>query len=183
MQDKTICILGCGNMGRSLIGGLIANGYPSGKLQGADPNEEQRRQTAGLFNISVSPSSQEAAKNADVIVLAVKPQIVQESLAEVRSLIQMNKALLISIAAGVRLETLSEIIGPDSPKIRVMPNTPSLFQAGASALYAETNVSQDDRDTAESIMRAVGVTVWLDDEAKLDAVTALSGSGPAYFFS
>ncbi len=182
MEQIKICFLGCGNMGRSLIGGLIANGHPAEFLCGADPDPEQRKQLARLFNISVHSDSVEAVDGAEVVVLAVKPQAISKSILAIAELLKKQRSLLISIAAGVRVKTMSDCAGENLPIIRVMPNTPALIQAGAAALFANEHVSSGQCEMAEAIMRSVGLALWLDNEEQLDAVTALSGSGPAYFF-
>jgi pyrroline-5-carboxylate reductase len=182
MKQTKIAFIGCGNMGRSLIGGLIGNGHPSELLCGADPDAGQRQQLAHLFNISVFADSNEAVEEASVVVLAVKPQAVSTSILEIADSLKQQRPLLVSIAAGVRLASLSKNAGENLPIVRVMPNTPALIQAGAAALYANEHVSNEQRELSEAIMRSVGIALWLDSEDKLDAVTALSGSGPAYFF-
>ena len=182
MQKTKISFIGAGNMGRSLIGGLIANGYPAELLSAADPDANQRRQLASLFNVSVHENNEQALAEAEVIVLAVKPQAMRNTLEQMLDGIQQAQPLVISIAAGIRLSAISAIVGASLPIIRVMPNTPSLIQAGAAALFANQQVKEQQRELAEAIMRSVGVAVWVDDESKLDTVTALSGSGPAYFF-
>jgi pyrroline-5-carboxylate reductase len=182
MKQTKISFLGCGNMGRSLIGGLISNGHPPELLCGADPDPAQRQQLARLFNIAVVEDSNEAIQGAGVVVLAVKPQAISASILEVADTLKQEKPLLISIAAGIRLSAMSKDAGEGMPIVRVMPNTPALIQAGAAALYANEHVSNEQRELAEAIMRSVGIALWLDDEDKLDVVTALSGSGPAYFF-
>ena len=182
MQKTKISFIGAGNMGRSLIGGLIANGYPAELLSAADPDANQRRQLASLFNVSVHENNEQALAEAEVIVLAVKPQAMRNTLEQMLDGIQQAQPLVISIAAGIRLSAISAIVGANLPIIRVMPNTPSLIQAGAAALFANQQVKEQQRELAEAIMRSVGIAVWVDDESKLDTVTALSGSGPAYFF-
>lgn len=182
MQDQNITFLGCGNMGTSLISGLIANGYPASSLSGIDPDETQRRKLAERHDVRVAATIAEGVPGADVIVLAVKPQTVPAALAEVKQSLQGECPLILSIAAGVRSETISTALGGGYPVVRAMPNTPALLGAGATGLYAAANVSADQRRTALHIMQSVGVAVWLDDESLLDTVTAVSGSGPAYFF-
>ncbi len=182
MKQTKIGFLGCGNMGRALIGGLIGNGYPAELLCGADPDAEQRQQLAGLFNVSVVTDNHTAVQDAAVVVLAMKPQAVLPAVCELADILKDQQSLIISIAAGVRLSAICDSAGMDLPVVRVMPNTPALIQAGAAALYANTHVNNEQRELAEAIMRSVGVAIWLDNENKLDAVTALSGSGPAYFF-
>ena len=182
MQYQNITFLGCGNMGTSLISGLIANGYPASSLCGVDPDENQRRRLAGRHDVRSAATIAEGVSGAGVIVLAVKPQTIGAALAEVRQSLQAERPLALSIAAGVRIATISKALGGGCPVVRAMPNTPALLGAGATGLYAAEDVSASHRETATQIMQAVGVTVWLDDESLLDAVTAVSGSGPAYFF-
>ena len=169
-------------MGASLISGLIANGYPAASLAGIDPDENQRRKLAGRHNVRFTATIAEGVPGADVIVLAVKPQTVAGALAEVRQSLRAERPLVLSIAAGVRIATISKALGGGCPVVRAMPNTPALLGAGATGLYAPEDVSADQRGMAMRIMQAVGVAVWLDDESLLDSVTAVSGSGPAYFF-
>jgi len=120
--------------------------------------------------------------NCDVVVLAVKPQVLTEVCADIAAAVQEHQPLLISIAAGVRSDAIQRWLGGGVSLVRVMPNTPALVQSGAAGLFASAAVSDAQRGAAESIMRAVGLTLWVEDEASMDAVTALSGSGPAYFF-
>ena len=182
MKHVKISFIGCGNMGRSLIGGLINNTYPTELIYAADPDPAQRQQLASLFNIAVTADNNEAIQNSEVIVLAVKPQAVCASIAEIAETLTRQRPLIVSIAAGVRLASISRYAGENMPIVRVMPNTPALIGAGAAALYANQHVSPQQRELSEAIMRSVGIALWLDTEEKLDAVTALSGSGPAYFF-
>ena len=182
MQDQNITFLGCGNMGTSLVSGLVADGYPASSLCGVDPDDNQRRQLAERCAIRTVAAPAEGVADADVIVLAVKPQAVPAVLAEVTQALQSKRPLLVSIAAGVRSAAISAALGGTCPVVRAMPNTPALLRAGATGLYAGAGVSAAQRRSAAHIMQAVGITVWLDDEAQLDAVTAVSGSGPAYFF-
>ena len=128
MQNTRICFIGAGNMGRSLIGGLIANAYPAELLSAADPDASQRQQLASLFNVSVYENNEQALAGAEVVVLAVKPQAMRATLRGMLDGIQRAQALVVSIAAGIRLSAISAIIGEDMPIIRVMPNTPSLIQ-------------------------------------------------------
>ena len=182
IQDQKITFLGCGNMGTSLISGLIANGYPASNLFGIDPDENQRRRVETSYGIRTSAGVAEAVTVADVIVLAVKPQTVKTVLAKIRGVLQNNSPLVLSIAAGIRTETISNALGGACPVVRAMPNTPALLRSGAAGLYAAAGVSASERDVATTIMWAVGAVVWLNDESLLDTVTAVSGSGPAYFF-
>lgn len=182
MKECIISFIGGGNMARCLIGGLIANGFPANKIRVADPNSEILNSLAAGYSVNIYQDNVAAIKDADVVVLAVKPQQMQSV---VRSLGTHWKpeCLLISIAAGIRLNAISRWLAhADAAIVRTMPNTPSLVQAGATALFANSHTRHDQRELAEGIMRAVGLAIWLDDEQHMDAVTALSGSGPAYFF-
>lgn len=181
MQDITIAFIGGGNMARSLIGGLVSDGVPPERIRVADPGAEQRRDLSTRFGVTTDTDNIRIATGADVIVLAVKPQVMREVAASLGPAVGPD-TLLVSIAAGVREVDLRAWIGGDPAIVRVMPNTPALVRSGAAALYANARARDDQRQAAESIMRAGGLTVWVEDEALLDAVTALSGSGPAYYF-
>ncbi len=182
MKPYTIAFIGAGNMARSLIGGLIADGYDPARLHAADTSEAARTQLQRDFAIATHASNGEAARAADIIVIAVKPQVVPDVARELASLIGGSGKLVISIAAGIRTADLAGWLGPETALVRAMPNTPALVQSGATVLYASDRVGHAWREAAESILRAAGLTLWIDDEAQMDAVTALSGSGPAYFF-
>ncbi len=182
IQDQNITFLGCGNMGTSLISGLIANGHPATNLHAIDPDEKQRSRVETRYGIRTSAEVAEAVPTADVIVLAVKPQTVMAALAVTRDALQDNNPLVLSIAAGIRTAAISNALGGACPVVRAMPNTPALLRNGATGLYAAAGVSPSRREAAANIMQAVGTVVWLDDESLLDTVTAVSGSGPAYFF-
>ncbi len=182
MTSKRIGFIGGGNMARSLIGGLLGAGYDATQIAVSEPDPQRREALMNGFAIESFSDNLSIAEKADVLVLAVKPQVMQNALNSMQSIIAERKPLLISIAAGVRLDSIEQWSTPGIPIVRVMPNTPALVASGASGLFANASVSDEQRNIAESIMRAVGVTVWLNDEAQLDTVTAVSGSGPAYFF-
>ena len=182
MAAKNITFIGAGNMARSLVGGLLAKAYPAANISAADPKELHRAHFQTKFAIDTFADNQLACEEADIVVLAVKPQSLAEVCEEISPTIQQNKPLLMSIAAGVTLATLSKYLGDDIAIVRCMPNMPALVGSGATALLANRFVDQTQCELAESIMRSVGVAVWLDDEAQMDIVTALSGSGPAYYF-
>jgi len=179
---QKIVFIGCGNMGSSLIGGLIANGYSSSDLTGIEPDDGQRLKIATEFNIQTHAEINDAINEAAVIVLAVKPQMLHTALTALRNSLKDSLPLIISIVAGARTETIVGRLNNHFPVIRVMPNTPSLIQSGVAALYANEETTAAQRKFATQIMQAVGIGIWLDDESLLDAVTAVSGSGPAYFF-
>ncbi|CDH46285.1 MAG: pyrroline-5-carboxylate reductase [Candidatus Competibacteraceae bacterium] len=183
MKDIPIAFIGGGNMARSLIGGLIADGYDPDCIWVAEPDASQREFLRSRFGVHTGADNPVIAAKATVIVLAVKPQLLQGVAQQLAAVIQGCPPLVISIAAGVRELDLRRWLGGGSlALVRTMPNTPALVSSGASALFANEFVSEDHRQLAESLLRAVGVTVWVNDERLLDVVTALSGSGPAYFF-
>ena len=182
MSSTKIGFIGGGNMARSLIGGLIANGVCVSSISVSEPEVDLREKLANDFGINAHARNTSAAKGAEVIVFAVKPQILQKVVTPLANLIAETQPLLISVAAGVTASSIERWIGGHAALIRVMPNTPALIGAGISALYANHNVSDDQRVLAENIVAAVGKAVWIKDENLMDAVTAVSGSGPAYFF-
>lgn len=182
MENCSITFIGCGNMSRSLIGGLIANNVRTENLTATDPDEDQRQNIAEQFGITTLEDNNAAVANADVIVLAVKPQVMHQVVSELADAVKGSSKLLISIAAGIKLDSLSEWLGESSAIIRVMPNTPALIKAGAAALFANEHTTNSQKNTAEAMMRSVGSAIWLESEDLMDTVTALSGSGPAYFF-
>jgi len=182
MKPCTITFIGGGNMARSLIGGLIANGFDAQRIHVSDPSTECLQSLSAQYPIKTFTDNLEAIQGTDVIILAVKPQQLQSVTRQLATAKPAN-TLFISIAAGIRLDAITRWLADDYAAIvRAMPNTPSLVQAGATALCANTNVSAEQHELAESILRAVGLALWVDDELKMDAVTALSGSGPAYIF-
>ena len=182
MKDITIAFVGGGNMARSLIGGLIADGMPAKRIWVADPNEIVLHNHQTHFDVHTTTSNNEAVRHARVVVLAIKPQVAKAVVQELAAVIKTNRPLIISIAAGIREGHLKNWLDKDIAIVRAMPNTPALVHSGATALFANTAVSKPQKNLAESILRTAGMTLWLDDEDLMDAVTALSGSGPAYFF-
>ena len=180
-MNPLYAFIGGGNMGRALVGGLITAGHPAQQIRVADPLSECRDHCAKHFGVAVFEHNSDAAKGAEVVVLAVKPQHMRDvalALAEGAP----HDALYISIAAGITLRHLSAWLGDDRAIVRCMPNTPALVGCGAAGLFANTHVSPDQRVIANQLLEAVGIAVWLEEENLMDAVTALSGSGPAYFF-
>ncbi len=182
MSNPSIAFIGAGNMAAALISGLIADGTPPALLLASDPDETRLQQLASTAEIRTLQDNDAAVREADVVVLAVKPQILQRVARGIVGAVQDRRPLVISIAAGVRSDTLERWLGGGVALVRSMPNTPAMLQAGATALYATSEVSEAQREQAESVLRAVGLVQWIEDEALMDAVTALSGSGPAYFF-
>lgn len=181
-MNATICFIGAGNMATSLIGGLLASGYAKEKIIATEPSEEQRRVVTERLGIYCYGDNNAAIALADIVVFAVKPQQLQAVCQEVQSSVQAKQPLVISVAAGIRTTDMNRWLGGNLALVRSMPNTPALIQAGATGLYANASVSALQKDQAEHIMRAAGVTIWVKDESQIDTVTALSGSGPAYYF-
>ncbi|OOG28587.1 pyrroline-5-carboxylate reductase [Thioalkalivibrio denitrificans] len=182
-MNEPIAFIGAGNMARSLIGGLVQDGWPEDALWAVDPDASQRDAVLRRWpSVHVHEEAGEAVAHADVVVLAVKPQVLRDVARGIAEAVQSRRPLVVSIAAGVRGADIERWLGGDLPVVRCMPNTPALVGSGATALAANSRVDTGQKAVAESILRAVGLTVWLDDETALDAVTALSGSGPAYCF-
>jgi pyrroline-5-carboxylate reductase len=182
MENTKITFIGCGNMGSSLIGGLLANGYPADLITGVDPSDHQRALLKEKFSVQIYADSEQALKEVKVVVLAVKPQSMKETIEKVRKQIILENPLLLSIAAGIRINSLNQWFGKEMAIARVMPNTPALIGSGAAGMYANHLVDNAQKKLTESIMASVGTAIWVENEDLIDAVTALSGSGPAYFF-
>lgn len=183
MTNKTITFVGAGNMTGSLVAGLLQDKTKL-NIRVTDPSIEQRNVIQEMWpSVATFEDNSEAVEGTDVVVFAVKPQIMKLVCGPLTSQVQTQKPLIISIAAGVSIDNMNTWLGEKPlPIVRCMPNTPALVQSGMTGLYANAEVSEGQRDLAESILRAVGSTLWLSDEDKLDAVTAVSGSGPAYYF-
>jgi pyrroline-5-carboxylate reductase len=177
-----ITFIGAGNMASSLAGGMIAKGMDPINVTLSDINEQQLQQVRRLLQVNTTRDNINACQKADVVVLAVKPQVMGDVLAPLKALFQQRKPLIISIAAGINLAQLESWLGQDMPIVRCMPNTPAQVQSGATGLFANQHVSSAQREQARAILNSVGLALWLDNEDQIDAVTALSGSGPAYFF-
>ncbi|EOR05239.1 pyrroline-5-carboxylate reductase [Acinetobacter genomosp. 15BJ] len=177
--NQNICFIGGGNMAQALIGGLLSRGLPTTRITVSDP-VEQIRHILEEKNIQTTTDNVDAIKNADVVVLAVKPQVLATVLQPLKGL--LSDKLVISIIAGAEIQTISDLIGGSQRIVRVMPNTPALVQTGAHGIYASEAVGAQDRELTSQILAATGLTIWVESEAQIDAVTAVSGSGPAYFF-
>jgi len=175
-----IAFLGGGNMATALIGGLIANGHDASRISVIEMSPAAREKLGARYPVRVTTAPDDAMKGADTLVLAVKPQDMKRALASLGS--EVRGALVISVAAGITLETLSRWLGGHRKIVRCMPNTPGLIGAGITGLFASSDVSPSERQKAEGILRAVGEVVWLSAEKLIDPVTAVSASGPAYVF-
>ena len=169
-------------MAGSIIGGLLKSGHPAGHISAADPLPATREHLLEQAPVTVCADNAEAVATAEVIILAVKPQVMAAAVDSIAAAVRANGALVISIAAGITIASMQARLGPHAAVVRCMPNTPALLGFGASGLYGNERVTRAQRRTADSILGAVGITAWVDSEDALDAVTALSGSGPAYFF-
>lgn len=182
MHTQKIALIGAGNMARALIGGLRAAGMDPRGMTVADPVVHRREEVASEYGVRTATNNPDAARNADLIVLAVKPQDITAVLRELQSVVATDQPLVLSVAAGIRTDTLVEALGGYRRVIRAMPNRPALLGRGITALYAPPAVVAEERARIEEVLRAVGHTVWVEREEQMDAVTAVSGSGPAYFF-
>src|SRR3569832_155259 len=179
MKNVDIAFIGGGNMARSLIGGLLADGVTPERIWVADPNEAALHTHQTHFGVHTATDNRHAAAQADVVVLAVKPQVAKDAAQDLSPVIRQRPALVISVAAGIREGALRAWLGKNCAIVRAMPNTTSLVRSGATALFANPHVTSEQKNLAESILRAVVMTLWVEDESLMDAVTALSGSGPA----
>jgi pyrroline-5-carboxylate reductase len=182
MKTKKIGFIGGGNMATSLIKGLISSGHSAQQIWVSDSNQDKLSSLATRLHINTSATNDALIEDVDVVVLAVKPQAIAQVVMAAKVAFDNGNVLIVSIAAGINQASLSAWLGSDKAIVRCMPNTPCLVQTGATGIHANHNVSAEQRDLAENIMRSVGISIWINNEAEMDAVTAVSGSGPAYFF-
>lgn len=182
MQQKKLAFIGAGNMSRSIISGLISSGYDPSHIVASNPTTKRLDALREEFGIQTTQSNDEACVFADAIVLSVKPQIMGDMCKALRENNDLEGKLFISIAAGLPIKRLREMLGGDYPVVRVMPNTPSLLGKGMSGLYADDSISDEARQYVEDMMNGVGETVWTQTEDDINGVIAAAGSSPAYFF-
>jgi len=182
MNTKKIGFIGGGNMASSLINGLITSGHSASQIWVSDTNPDTLQSLAENLKVNITDNNDELVKNVDVVVLAVKPQVMRIVTEKIQNSSDNKEQLFVSIAAGISQASLAEWLGTDVAIVRCMPNTPALVMTGATALHANSVVSNEQKDLAENILRAVGISLWVEKESELDAVTAVSGSGPAYYF-
>ncbi|CAN7194932.1 pyrroline-5-carboxylate reductase [Pseudomonas sp. GL-B-26] len=180
MSKTRIAFIGAGNMAASLIGGLRAKGLDAAQIRASDPGAETRARVNAEHGIEAFADNADAIQGVDVIVLAVKPQAMKAVCEALRPSLKPNQ-LVVSIAAGITCASMNNWLGAQ-PIVRCMPNTPALLRQGVSGLFATAEVNNEQRKQAQELLSAVGIALWLDEEQQLDAVTAVSGSGPAYFF-
>jgi len=181
MRQVNLTFLGAGNIAAAIVRGLINQGYATGRITAADPRSDQLEPFERL-NINTNVDNIEAIRGASVVILCVKPDVVSSLAHSIAPAMVDNPPLVISVAAGVTITSLSAWLGSDVPVIRCMPNTPVKVQLGVTGMIASANVTTAQKQLTEEILGAVGLCVWLETDRQLDAVTALSGSGPAYFF-
>ncbi|RCV90380.1 pyrroline-5-carboxylate reductase [Billgrantia montanilacus] len=177
-----VTFIGAGNMASAIIGGMIDSGHPATGITATSPSDAFLAPIHERYGIRTNTDNAAAVRDADVVVLAVKPQVMREVCEGLRDTLQRQRPLIVSVAAGIDAATLQTWLGEGLPVIRCMPNTPSLVGAGAAGLFATPEVSAEQRTQAGELLEAVGLVEWVEEEALLDAVTAVSGSGPAYFF-
>lgn len=182
MKTQKIGFIGGGNMATSLISGLIASGHSPRQIWVSDVNPDTLKALADKLKVNVSENNDTVIDECDVVVMAVKPQIMSTVAQQAGAQVRQKKPLVVSIAAGITQSSLSRWLGEETAIVRCMPNTPALVLTGATALHANGNVSKEHYNMAENIMRSVGIAIWVKEESQLNAVTAVSGSGPAYFF-
>ena len=176
-----IAFIGAGNMSRAIFSGMINNGYPAQQIYATGRDISKLDDLAEL-GMKVGTDNIQAVAESTVVVLGVKPQLMQEVTKTLQATTQQHKPLIISVAAGVTTQSIDSWLGGNLAIVRCMPNTPALVQLGASGLYANDTVTQKQKDLAQQLMEATGLALWVETQEQLDVVTALSGSGPAYFF-
>lgn len=181
-SNATIAFVGGGNMARSLIGALTRSGTDAKRIAVAEPVASLRDQLQADFGVRAFADAMPAVDHADIVLLAVKPQVMRTVCESIGGAIAQRRPLIVSIAAGLRMEQVDAWLGGGFPIVRCMPNTPALIGAGATGLIANAQVDANGREQAEAILAHAGSTVWIEQEAAMDAVTGVSGSGPAYFF-
>ena len=182
LNSLRIALIGGGNMARGLIGGLLGQGATASHITVAEPNESARSTLVRDFGVTATADNAAAVAGARVVILAVKPQLMADVARALAPALQATRPLVISVAAGIRAERLQHWLGPDIAVVRSMPNRPALIGAGATGLYASAALSAEDRALAQQVLASTGLCLWVRSEADIDVVTALSGSGPAYFF-
>jgi pyrroline-5-carboxylate reductase len=177
-----IAFIGGGNMATALVAGLVRHGAQPGGIAVAEPRAEALQELSRQYGVATYTDNAAAAEGASLLVLAVKPQLMAEVCRGLRTVVQQYRPVVVSIAAGIRIAQIERWLDAALPVVRCMPNTPAMFSAGATGLYANARVSAPQRAEAQHVLDAAGLTVWVPEEDQLDIVTALSGSGPAYFF-
>ncbi len=183
-MTATITFIGAGNMASAIIGGMVKNNYPATSITATSPDESMLTSINSKHGINVTTDNNQAVESADIIVLAVKPQILKQVCAGLKSTLDTRTSapLIVSIAAGISLDSLQQWLGKSIPLVRAMPNTPAMIGCGATSLISNLHVTEQQKSLVEGILQSTGVVEWLDNEALIDAATAVAGSAPAYFF-
>ena len=182
MENKTVIgFIGAGNMAYALIKGLLNNGFDANQINISDPNEELLRNRESELKVTTYSDNTSLLSNSDIIFFAVKPQVLSSVCLELKGVVK-SKHLFVSIVAGIRSSDINRWLGGNFALIRTMPNTPALFQTGVTGLFANELVNNEQKSLVSSILSSVGECFWVDEEKLIDAITAISGSGPAYFF-
>jgi len=181
-KQPVIAFIGGGNMTQGLISGLINSGINKETLEVSDRNPVKLKEIAKKWGVRAHTSNLEAIRSADLIVLAVKPKDMHDLVIEIREVLQTRQPLILSVAAGIHTNHLEQWLGFHTAIVRAVPNTPALLGVGATGLYANTLVTEEQKNLSESLLRAVGITAWVNHEHEMDSIAALSSSGPAYFF-
>ena len=182
MENKTVIgFIGAGNMAYALIKGLLNNGFDANQINISDPNEELLRNRESELKVTTYSDNTSLLSNSDIIFFAVKPQVLSSVCLELKGVVK-SKHLFVSIVAGIRSSDINRWLGGNFALIRTMPNTPALFQTGVTGLFANELVNNEQKSLVSSILSSVGECFWVNEEKLIDAITAISGSGPAYFF-
>ena len=180
--DQSIAFIGAGNMASSIFGGLIEDGWPKNKIWATARSEATLEKVKNQYGVQVTPDNHQAVRQSEIVVLCVKPQMMKAVLQDLAPTLKEAKPLLISVAAGINLDSLQTWAGSHLPIVRCMPNTPALLRCGVSGLFANELANAEQKAVTDTIFKAVGMALWVDNENLIDSVIAVSGSGPAYYF-
>ena len=183
MLNNNISFIGAGNMASSIIGGLITNGYPAKQITAANPSEDKLVKLQQQYGIHITTDNITAAEQADILVLAVKPQLLNQVCPPLHTIVQQRKPLILSVLAGKTLSILAEQLATKNlPIVRCMPNTPAMLGCGVTAVVANEYTTTAQKTIVTQLLQTIGTVIWLEQEAQINPVSAISGSGPAYFF-
>ncbi|MFV8571896.1 pyrroline-5-carboxylate reductase [Marinobacter sp. SBS5] len=181
-KSPVISFIGAGNMANAIIGGMLDNRFEADNVWVSAPDDSHLQAVRNQFGVSVTTNNRYCVEQADIVVLAVKPQVMADVCRDIAPVVQNTRPLIVSIAAGLTAETIDQWLGGGLPLVRVMPNTPSLVGKGAAGLFANAKVSEEQKSMIQTVFESIGTALWVEDENLIHGVTALSGSGPAYFF-
>ncbi len=182
MNKQRILFVGGGNMTQAIVSGLITNGYSPKALTVLDRHAEKRALLSTQFHVNITDQLNSNLCDADLVVLSVKPQTAKAACLQLQDFLKNKKTLILSVMAGITINTLNSWLGETFPIVRAMPNTAALVKAGATGLFAASSVTPEQKSQIEALVSSMGIVAWLEQEAQIDSITALSGSGPAYFF-